>query len=198
MSIYTSKANVEAYLSRSLTSQENVLLNGIIEYLSQFINSYTNRVWNDISGTDPSASSKIYDGEGNRELRLNDSVKSITKIEILDNLGGVYLTLLPADFIAYPLNRDVTESIALRSYMFPNRRACVKVYGKFTDGAVPADVISVCTALVGRYINNASTNEGFKKESIEGYSYELLSSDEQDSELRNLVSTLDMRKKILL
>lgn len=198
MSIYTSKANVEAYLSRGLTSQENVLLNGIIEYLSQFINSYTNRVWNDISGTDPSASSKIYDGEGNRELRLNDSVKSITKIEILDNLGGVYLTLLPADFIAYPLNRDVTESIALRSYMFPNRRACVKVYGKFTDGAVPADVISVCTALVGRYINNASTNEGFKRESIEGYSYELLSSDEQDSELRNLVSTLDMRKKILL
>lgn len=198
MSIYTSKANVEAYLSRSLTSQENVLLNGIIEYLSQFINSYTNRVWNDISGTDPSASSKIYDGEGNRELRLNDSVKSITKIEILDNSGGVYLTLLPADFITYPLNRDVTESIALRSYMFPNRRACVKVYGKFTDGAVPADVISVCTALVGRYINNASTNGGFKKESIEGYSYELLSSDEQDSELRNLVSTLDMRKKILL
>ncbi len=198
MSKYTSKANVEAYLGRSLTTQENTLLDGFIEYLSQFINSYTNRIWNDISGSDPSASSKVYDGEGNRELRLNDSVKSITKIEILDNLGSVYLTLLPADFISYPLNRDVTESIALRSYMFPNRRACIKVYGKFTDGTVPADVISVCTALVGRYINNASTNGGFKKESIEGYSYELLSSDEQDSELRNLVSTLDMRKKVLL
>jgi hypothetical protein len=198
MSKYTSKANVEAYLGRSLTTQENTLLDGFIEYLSQFINSYTNRVWNDISGSDPLASSKVYDGEGNRELRLNDSVKSVTKVEILDNLGGVYLTLLPADFICYPLNRDVTESIALRSYMFPNRRACIKVYGIFTDGTVPADVISVCTALVGRYINNASTNGGFKKESIEGYSYELLSSDEQDSELRNLVSTLDMRKKVLL
>lgn len=198
MSKYTNKANVEAYLGRSLTTSENTLLDGIIVYLSQFINSYTNRVWNDISGSDPSASSKVYDGEGNRELRLNDSVKSITKIEILDNLGNIYLTLLPADFISYPLNRDVTESIALRSYMFPNRRACVKVYGIFTDGTVPADVISVCSALVGRYINNASTNGGFKKESIEGYSYELLSSDEQDSELRNLVSTLDMRKKVLL
>jgi len=198
MSKYTSKANVEAYLGRSLTTSENTLLDGFIEYLSQFINSYTNRVWNDISGSDPSATSKIYDGNGMNELRLNDSVKNITKVEILDISGGVYLTLQPAEIICYPLNRDVAESIALRSYMFPNRRACIKVYGKFTDGTVPADVISVCTALVGRYINNASTNGGFKKESIEGYSYELLTSDEQDSEVRNLVSTLDMRKKILL
>lgn len=198
MSKYTSKANVEAYLGRSLTTSENTLLDGFIEYLSQFINSYTNRVWNDISGSDPSATSKIYDGNGMKELRLNDSMKSITKIEILDVSGGVYLTLQPTEFIGYPLNRDITESIALRSYVFPNRRASVKVYGVFTDGAVPADVISVCTALVGRYINNASTNGGFKKESIEGYSYELLTSDEQSSELKNLVSTLDVKKKILL
>lgn len=198
MSKYTNKANVEAYLSRDLTTQENTLLDGIIEYFSQFINSYTNRVWIDIDGEDPDPSSKIYDGEGNRELRLNDSVKEITKVEILDNSGGVYLTLLPDDIINYPLNREITESIALRNYIFPNRRASVKIYGIFTDGNVPADVITICTALVGRYINNASTNGGFKKESIEGYSYELLTSDEQDSELRNLVSTLDMRKRILV
>ena len=198
MSKYTSKANVEAYLGRSLTTSESTLLDGFIEYFSQFINSYTNRIWNDIDGNDPTSSSKIYDGNGMREIRLNDSVKEITKIEILDTSGAVYLTLLPDDFIAYPLNRLVTESVALRHYIFPNRRASVKVYGKFTDGEVPADVVSVCTALVGRYIGNASTNRGFKKESIEGYSYELLTSDEQDSEVRNLVSTLDMRKKILL
>jgi hypothetical protein len=198
MSKYTNKANVEAYLGRSLTTSENTLLDGIIVYLSQFINSYTNRVWNDISGSDPSATSKIYDGNGMKELRLNDSVKNITKVEILDISGGVYLTLQPAEIIGYPLNREITESIALRSYVFPCRRASVKVYGVFTDGAVPADVISVCTALVGRYVNNSSTNGGFKKESIEGYSYELLTSDEQSSELKNLVSTLDMRKKILL
>ncbi|MFA5634106.1 MAG: hypothetical protein WC973_03065 [Candidatus Dojkabacteria bacterium] len=198
MSKYTNKANVEAYLGRELTTSESTLLDGIIEYLSQFINSYTNRVWTDISGNDPEPSSNIYDGNGMKEVRLNDSVKEITKVEILDTSGGVYSTLLPADIITYPLNREIVESIVLRNYTFPNRRASIKVYGIFTDGDVPTDVISVCTGLVGRYINHAITNGGFKKESIEGYSYELLSSDEQNIELRNLVSTLDMRKKILL
>lgn len=198
MSKYTDKANVEAYLSRELTSTEETLLDGIIEYLSEFINSYTNRQWNDLGKNDPDASSRIYDGEGTRELRLNDSVKSISKIEILDRDGGVSYTYNPEDIISYPLNRDIIESVALRVGRFPHRRASVKVYGVFTDGKVPADVVSVCTAIVGRYISHASNNGGFKKESIEGYSYELATSNEQDSDLRNLVSTLDMRKKVLL
>ncbi len=198
MSKYTNQANVEAYLSRELTSTEETLLDGIIEYLSEFINSYTNRKWNDLGENDPDPDSKIYDGEGTREIRLNDSVKSLTKVEVLDTAGGVYNTYNPEDIIFYPLNREIIESISLRTGRFPHRRASVKVYGVFTDGKVPADVVSVCTAIVGRYISHASNNGGFKKESIEGYSYELATSNEQDSDLRNLVSTLDMRKKVLL
>ena len=198
MSKYTDKANVEAYLSRELTSTEETLLDGIIEYLSEFINSYTNRKWNDLGENDPDPDSKIYDGEGTREVRLNDSVKNVAKVEVLDTAGGVCNTYVPVDLIRYPLNRDITESISLRTGRFPHRRASVKVYGVFTDGKVPADVVSVCTAIVGRYISHASNNGGFKKESIEGYSYELATSNEQDSDLRNLVSTLDMRKKVLL
>lgn len=198
MSKYTNKTNVEAYLGRALTTNEASLLDGVIEYLSQFINSYTNRVWIDIEGSEPQSSSRVYDGEGVREIHLNDSVKDITKVELIDSSGAVCGRYSVEQIIQYPLNRDITESIALRASVFPNRRASVKVYGTFTDGAVPADVVSVCTALVGRYINNSATNGGFKRESIEGYSYELLSADEQDSDLRNLVSTLDMRKKILL
>jgi hypothetical protein len=198
MSKYTDSANIEAYLNRGLTTSEATLLDGVIEYLSEFINSYTNRKWNDLGGNDPVASSKVYDSEGTRELRLNDSVKSISKIEILDRDGGVSYTYNPEDIISYPLNRDIIESVALRVGRFPHRRASVRVYGVFTDGKVPVDVVSVCTAIVGRYISHASNNGGYKKESIEGYSYELATSSEQDSDLRNLVSTLDMRKKVLL
>lgn len=199
MSKYTNKANVEAYLGRSLTASENTLLEGVIEYFSGFINSYTNRVWNDLSATkDPEASSKVYDGNGMKEVRLNDSVKTLTKVEILDTSGGVYNTYYPDDIITYPLNREIIDSICLRSGHFPNRRACVKVYGVFTDGAVPADVVAVCTKLVAGYIGDSNTSGAFKRESIEGYSYELLSSDEKDSELISLISTLDMRKKVLL
>lgn len=199
MSKYTNKASVEAYLGRALTTGENTLLTRVIEYISSFINTYTNRSWYDIEETtDPAPSTKIYDGNGEKEIHLKDSFKSITKLEILDPSGGVAFTLLPADLVTYPLNSDYADSILLRNYRFPIRPACVKVYAIFGGGAVPSEVITVCTTLVSKYIQSINTNQGFKSESIEGYSYTIMTGENLDNDIKSAISTLDIQKKLLL
>lgn len=200
MNQYTSKANVEAYLGRSLTTGENTLLTNVIEYISKFIDTYTHRSWNSLGATvEPTATSRIYDGNGEKELHIKDSFKTLTKIEILDSQGGIALSLeTPTEWVIYPLNNDIGESVYLRNYSFPCRNACVKLYAIFGDGAVPNDVVTVCTTLVSKYIQSISANQGFKKESIEGYSYEIMTGENLDTDIRSAISTLDIRKKLLL
>lgn len=207
MNQYTNKANVEAYLGRTLTTGENSLLTNVIEYISKFIDTYTHRSWNSLTTeeggdeAEPTVLSRVYDGNGEKELHIKDSFSGLSKIEILDASGGVILTLETAatDWVLYPLNESVSESILLRNYTFPCRPACVKLYAtSFGDGAVPNDVVTVCTTLVAKYIQSISANQGFKSESIEGYSYTIMTGEALDTDIKSAISTLDMRKKLLL
>lgn len=199
MPAYTDQEKVEAYLDRELTDNEVLILDNVIGYVSNFISNYTSRVWNSIDGEEPEESEKSYDGTGKKELFVSDFA-SIEKIEFLDSQGSLYLNLDNADeFITYPLNSEIKDSIYLRNYRFGLGAGRIKITAVWTSGEVPDDVVMVATALVAKFLNRRSINAGtFRKESIEGYSYEILSSKESDEETKSLMLTLDGRRKVSL
>lgn len=199
MPAYTDQEKVEAYLDRELTDNEVILLDSVIGYVSNFISTYTSRVWNSIDGEEPEASEKIFDGTGKKELFINEFA-SLEKVEFLDSQGNLYLELEDdAEFITYPLNAEIKDSIYLRNYRFGLGAGRIKITAVWTSGEVPDDVIMVATALVAKFLSRRSVSAGsFKKESIEGYSYEILSSKESDEETKSLMLTLDGRRKVSL
>ena len=197
--MYTTQERVESYLKRSLTDEEVELLDSTISYLSSFIDGYTGRSWLEVDSTDdPEATVRVFDGNGKRELFVDDftSVESITLLDGNGNTISEFVT--DTDWILYPLNKSVYESIRLRSYYFPYGSATVSIEAVWGSGDVPVDIVMVCTALVGNYLSGMGDDGKYAKESIEGYSYELKSGTLIDSETQSLMKTLDKWRKITL
>ena len=197
---YTDKARIEAYLDRSLTANEVILLETLIEHISQFINDHTGREWLSIEVEDlPSAETRLYDGNGLKELFIDD-FSSLEEVNLLDSQGNVVVAITDSDdYVLHPLNEDFKDSIFLRNYTFPDGQAKVSVKAVFSSGEVPSGVIMIATALCSKLIARfTQTSSGFKKESIEGYSYELIAGDDVDKETKNLLNTLDGLKKFNL
>ena len=197
---YTDQEKIEAYLDRALTANEIILIDLLIDNISQFISDYTGRAWLSLDEEEtPEAEARLYDGNGKKELFIDD-FSSLVGIELLDSQGDVVVEITDTDeFILYPLNQTIKDSIYLRNYIFADGPARVSIEAVFSSGAVPNAVIIVATALCSKFIaQSAPSALGFKRESIEGYTYELLNSNDIDAETSNLLKTLDGLRKISL
>jgi len=194
---YTDQEKIESYIDRSLTANETALLEYLIEQVSQFNSDDTHREWDSLDGEDPEAETRLFDGNGKKELGIDD-FSSLEEVNILDSNGDTYVTIDdPDDYILYPLNATIKESVYLRSYIFPDGPGRVSIKAVFSSGEVPNAVVMVATALCGKYISRFSqTASAFKRESIEGYSYELLTGVDIDQETINLLATLDGLRRI--
>jgi len=197
---YTDQEKIEAYLDRSLTANEQTLLEYLIEQISQFISDYTNREWLSVDEESlPDAETRTYDGNGQKELFIDD-FSSLEQVSLLDNQGDSIVDITDLDdLILSPLNETIKESIYLRNYTFSDGPGRVQVTAVFSSGKLPNAIIMVATSLCSKYIARFSqTASGFKKESIEGYSYELMSGEEVDKETANILKTLDGFRKVTL
>src|SRR3990172_4826514 len=198
MSKYTNQENIEAYLDRELTDAEATLLDFIVEYISNFIKSYTNRNWLDLAvggEEDLEVTNKVYDGNGYKEL-FTDDFTSLDEVRILDSQGDVYLTLDDdSEFVLFPHNETTKESIYLRNYIFPTTTAGVEVDAIFTSGEVPSGVIAISSMLCGKFFIKGET-KNLKSEDIEGYRYTLTDSTEQDNEVKSALETLGGLRKL--
>jgi hypothetical protein len=199
---YTNQANVENFLGRVLTAKEILLLPSLIETVSDgIISVYTGREYLSVGETldeYAEAEDRLFDGNGAKELYIDDFT-GLTKVNILDSDGGVYLSLTTAsEFIQYPLNKTFKESLMLRNYHFPVGPANVLVNAIFSSGPVPEAIVYIATALVSRFMELQGESVEYKNESIEGYSYEVLEGTSEDEETENLLSKLDRWKKVSL
>jgi hypothetical protein len=209
MSKYTTQSKVASFLQRKLTSDEEAIFDMINENISQVINQYLNRDYNSIQEPtedlpedtfdEPTSSVRLFDGNNGKELLINDFV-SVSKIELLDSQGEVSLTITSdSDFIKYPLNASIYESIFLRNYKFPDTGAAnVQITAVFSSGDVPSAVIAVATALVANFLQEVPNMVGgYKQESIEGYSYSIKTASDNNSEKYLLLHSLDGLKKYI-
>jgi len=193
--MYTDQTRVEAYLGRDLTDKEMTIFEEIVETISKFINTYTNNSWLNVDADEEEAEAeeRIFDGSGSRELFL-PPFSGVEAINILDSYGNISLELTEDDYMVLPHNDTAKTSIILRGRRFPDGIGNISIEAVWGGGEVPASVVTVCTTLVSNFIEN-SGSMGFKKESIEGYSYEIGDIGNDDKEI---IKQLDRYKIISL
>jgi hypothetical protein len=197
MSSYTNQQIIEGVLQRELTDDEERVLESAIEAVSESIKAYTGRNWLDLDETTADEEVRYYDGNGKREIFIDDFT-SISQIRFLDSLGTVTNTVPTTSYTYYPPNTEWKNSIYLRDRYFPNIRSGVEITGVFYTGEVPIDVQMACATLVGHFFASSRNVGDFKKESIEGYSYEILTGDEKTAQDKATLDKIDYWRKVSL
>lgn len=206
--MYTNQQRIEAFLQRELTDQEAEYIDETIESVSKAIEDYTGRSWEPILDyadsdneyeSEDSTSARLYDGTGSKELFIDDFI-NLEQVRILDALGNEwYKFTLTTDWQTFPSNSNPKNSIRLTGYHFPLGYGNIEVTAQWGGGRVPNPVITIATQLVANYLTRSvNFDQAFKKESIEGYSYELSSGGISDIEIQSLMQSLDTYKRILL
>lgn len=213
MRYYTTLDRIEAYLNRSLTANELLLLAEVNDSVVSVIDNYTNRSWGNAedlgesagNNPEPTSEARYFSGNGSAVLNIGDFV-SISEIKILDSNGNDYATYnVSTNWLTYPRGETVQYQVRLIDSRFPPGYQNIKITGVWGGGQPPADIRRIATALVGMNllnISSSSTVGGFKSESIEGYSYTLLTgADVKTSGIggeNELFSSLDKWKRFIL
>jgi hypothetical protein len=181
---YTDQSTIEAFLKRSLTSNETTLLTPVLTVVDNFINNRVNNVgWNS-----DAASTKYYDG-GSKILDI-DPCTSITKVYIVNEEETEYYEYdLNEEFEAKPRNEDVKTYLEKRVGKFPKGVSNIAVDATFSRGStVPEDIKWLATYLSAQ-LYTAAIKSNLKSESIEGYSRTFLSQLwDEDSKVKNVLN----------
>lgn len=197
---YSTQAQIEAILGRSLTADETTLLAGIQAGADKWIDAQTGVSFGDLTG------SKYYDG-GLSVLAI-DPVRSITAIELVDyNLDTVYTYVEDQDYIVLPENDGLIRALQKRSYpesvffdsldgdagVWPHGLKRIKVTGNFSYADTVPDDLSYLSAylsakklLAKGYLASGGTGPKTKEE-IEGYKVEFAGSSASQSSYSALV-----------
>jgi hypothetical protein len=207
--MYTTQDRVEAYLNRDLTDYETLFIDDVIEHISSYIDSYTNRHWLSVDSDeddedDLEATTRIFSGNGKKDLIVDDFI-GLEKVRMLNSQGDE-INLLELDeanpelnWLLTPSNTNPKESIRLRNTHFPYGLSNIEVTAIWGSGKPPATVVIAATNLVGKYLTKTASSSGsFKRESIEGYSYELIDAASVDADTTRLLEMLDKHKKYIL
>jgi hypothetical protein len=200
---YTNQAKIEAYLGRALTADELVNLSGQITSISNSLAEWLGRNYLDlgVSASSVTATARYYDGPYDQEVFVDDMIE-VSRIDLVSTDLSSFQEIPSTEYHLYPLNASVWNSIFWHSGIFPARRKCIKVTAKFSSGELPAEVIIAATALCAEYIASISALIApFKKESIEGYSYEIASFSSGniiDEKIAKIMSGIDHLRKINL
>lgn len=159
---YTSQANVEASLGRSLTSAEVVLLPLLLDAADAYINNYVHSTF----GT-PTPSTRYY--QGGASIINIDPCYSITALAAVDNYETSLYDYVAGEYYeAGPKNESIKRWLWARGY-FPKGLYNIAVSATFSLGAVTNDIVYLATYLITRLLNNNSSGN-LSQESIEGYS----------------------------
>lgn len=182
--MYTSQEKIEAILKRSLTEQEEEIIDDLVNATSAFIRRFTGRNWDC-----DEESTRYYDGTKSYELFVDDftdieEVKIDGEVQDLD------------DLIFYPLNTPYHNSIYHKGAKWAKGHANIEITANWSSGELPYDVALVASNVVVSYLRKASIDGNLKKESIEGYSYELRSASEIDGDIQSALAPLLGYKKV--
>ena len=174
---YTSQALIEAFLGRSLSANEIVIL----PYAAEAAEGYINDQIHTSFGDSTAPSTRYYDG-GSRILEI-DPCTDITKVELIDvDETSLHEFTKDEDYEARPRNESLKTWIEKRVGKFRRGVANVAVSATFSRGSsVPKDIAWLATFLTARLFGK-DIKEGMKSESIEGYSRQFADIIEHDSQ----------------
>jgi hypothetical protein len=163
MSAYTDKTKVQNYLKRDLSAKEDAVFDMLAEAATEYIDSEIETNYQDVT----EAKARYYDGDGDCEIDI-DPCKTVTSVQLLDIDGNVMQTLAEADYLLYPVNKDIKTSIRFRFRISPGMKS-IKVTAKFTSytDKVPSSISLAATMLVAEYMQG--DDQRIKSEETEGW-----------------------------
>lgn len=172
---YTTKDIIQNYTGLTISSSLDTQFGAWIEGVEHYIDKYTGRNFK----ADADATPRLYDGDGEQDLLIDDCIE-ITKVEIgNDSYGGSFVEIpnTSADrYITYPENAGVKGSaiskLLLTSRYWPEGMQNNRVTAKWGYSAdVPADITFAATVLVAGIYNNQSQGSSgqLKQERIGNY-----------------------------
>lgn len=157
MAKYTTEEKVENYILYDIDSSFSTQIDEWIEGVSKYIENYTGRVF--IADTD--ASARSYDGNGRRDLIIDDCIE-VTKVEWGTNQwGDSYVEISDTGTDRYytlPTNnqaRDVPiRKLGLRNRLWTPGHANHRITAKWGwSENVPSDIEFVATVFTAGIIN---------------------------------------------
>ena len=155
---YTTKVAVENYTLTTIDNSFDSQIDDWISAVETQIEQITGRVF----VADAVASARRYNGDGSREIRIDDAVE-ITQVRVGDT---IYTADESGDgdedeYTLYPANGLPKNQIWLDGAYFSKGAKNVKVTAKWGYSvAVPADVKFAATVMVAGIINFANSAEG--------------------------------------
>lgn len=197
--MYTDESRVENFLQRELNSYESAILQEVISAASLQIDDYTGRSWSPIGENDeePEAEERFFDGNGSREIFIDDFI-GLESVGIVDRFDDEDTLTDSDEWILTPSNKNPKNAIRLKNRRFPEGIANIKVTAIWGGGTPPATVVMVCTELVAKYIGRMVITGPYKRESIEGYTRELMNQEEVASDMENTLSKLGFLRRVVL
>lgn len=176
---YTTKERVEKFLNKSITMEDALFVEAYIMPAEEIINNLTGRFFR----ADEEASARLFDGDSERDLLIDDAIE-ITKVEVGDDdYGGSFTEVDPisgavADgYFKYPANYDDKNipitSLILRSRSWMAGKQNNRITAKWGYSEVPpADIQQAATILAaGIYnFNRGGATGNIKSEKIGNYS----------------------------
>ena len=172
---YTNKGNIENYLLVDIGNAFDTQIDNWISAAQNYIDKYTGVV--EGFEADTSAEVRYYDGNGKREIEI-DEFTEISSVEILnvnsDDVGWTLDEGLEADYIEYPNNttpkyglRLVASSEVGAFYSGPKRIKITAKWGWATT--VPKDIELAATILVSSVIEKGLKGGKISSERLGDY-----------------------------
>ena len=173
--MYTNKTALENYLMTNIDSSFDTQITAWINSAETYINNYVGRPNGFEEAT---ATAKYYDGNGLREIDIDENVE-VTIVQILEaNSDDVEWTLTEGqenDYITYPYNDTPIYKITLVNTAsvgaFYKGKKRIKITAKWGyKSSIPADITYVATTLVAGIIELGLNGGKIKNESLGDYS----------------------------
>lgn len=200
---YTTEANIEGYIGVDIPASKSAYVAVLIAAVTAWINNYIGKSYSAISGV------KYYDGSGAPSI-FTDPLQTVTAVEILDSNGNVTQVLSADDYILYPLNNTIKDTIYIKnnywcgflSQSSSDQPRRVKVSATFGAGAtVPDDIQMAATMLASDLYNvgNSADSEGtVSSESLGDYSVTYSKVNTSGSSNMTVTGILDMYRDIII
>lgn len=182
MANYTSQSNIEGYLKRPLSTEEESIINMLLDAADSVIDGETGRTFASGGG----AVTQYYDAPDaypyninnvgqpkNHTIFLDTPLSAISKIEFIATDDSVTSEIDSESYVAYPLNHTDSgvyiDYVELRGGVWGYGLKSIKVTGTAGEySSVPKSIVLAATLLCVGYLTQNQQN--LKQESIEGYS----------------------------
>lgn len=179
---YTTAAQVQTYLNRTLEANETASLAIVIPAVSRWIDRTLNSCFDKLDVNDPNSWKTRYMGGGYQEINIQHCQR-ITAVQAVNpyDLSVWYTYSTPLEYMAEPYNLPVKTSLRMKVNEFtgndlkwPGDAEGIAVTALFTEydyvnDKYPSDIVLLANHVSAVWLQNSDNTDAIQRESVEGH-----------------------------